>query len=146
VKKLSEQIRSRWPGSKCPVDVDEKDISEWAELAEELEKLQEQSLPDKGKKALEVAGELAAEPVQEWTPEQVREDQVKQMRNRSGRVKSTSPVVALLYELCRDHLPVGILSEKINALEAAGTAEYHFTNGWLANFVRDCADRLQWME
>jgi hypothetical protein len=63
------------------------------------------------------------------------------LRKRSGRIDSIEPVVSFLYELMRDHLPAGTVERIVrNSLGADRTT---FTNGYLAKYAEDLADRLR---
>lgn len=64
------------------------------------------------------------------------------MREASGRVDDPRPLVAFLYELVRDHLTTGALEERIDRLARADAGPFLFTNGWLAGWAQDAADRL----
>ena len=67
------------------------------------------------------------------------------LRNASGHVEDERMLVAFLYLLGRDHLPAGRISDLMNEVEqTAGPLPRSFTNGWLARFAQDCADRLTW--
>ena len=60
---------------------------------------------------------------------------------RSGEVTSTDPLVPLLYEIVRDHLPIGVIEEIVQGIEIGTT--YVFSNGWLAEYAKDAASRLR---
>ena len=68
------------------------------------------------------------------------------MRLRSGKVDSDDPLVCFLYLLARDHLPAGQVEEIMKECRAqgvgAGKQTMHFTNGWLATWAMDMANRL----
>jgi hypothetical protein len=64
------------------------------------------------------------------------------MKKRSGSVKSTDPLVSFIYDLTRDHVPSGIIEGIMNGLPKEGQ-EVEFTNGWLAEYSKDVADRLR---
>lgn len=66
----------------------------------------------------------------------------RRMRTASGAVDDARPLVALLYELARDDLPVGVFEDKIDRLVNRQGLEFQFTNGWLARWAQDAADRL----
>lgn len=66
-----------------------------------------------------------------------------ELRAATGEVDDTRPVVGLLYDLMRDHLPVGDVERLVRDSEAIGPANVClFTNGLLANYARLLADRL----
>ena len=70
-----------------------------------------------------------------------RDEQNKELRERSGSVSSTDPVVSFLYDLIRDHLPIGTVESIVRECPAVET---HFTNGYLANYCIDLAKRLRY--
>jgi len=59
---------------------------------------------------------------------------------RSGKVFAATPLVSFLYDLMRDHLPPGTVERLVREAESPGTTTY--TNGWLAMYAKDVADRL----
>ena len=63
------------------------------------------------------------------------------LRARSGNVHTNDSVVAFLYEVIRDFVPIGMV-ERIaqNSLNSNG---YSLTNGWLAMYCKDVVDRLR---
>ena len=66
------------------------------------------------------------------------------LRVRSGSISCRSPLVAFLYLLARDLVPVGRIEEFLEQVEplrehGAGAS---FSNGWLATWAADSADRL----
>ena len=63
------------------------------------------------------------------------------MRERSGTVQINSRLVSFLYELMRDHLPPGVIEEIVRASE--GESDVVYTNGWLAQYAQDIANRLK---
>lgn len=63
------------------------------------------------------------------------------LRKRSGTVKINSKLVSFLYELMRDHLPTGTVEEIVRASEQE--SEVIYTNGWLAQYAEDLANRLK---
>jgi len=67
------------------------------------------------------------------------------MREASGRVNDTRPLVAFLYNLARDEVTMGVLEDVLT--RSIGDSEdaarpFMFTNGWLAQWAQDTADRL----
>ncbi len=69
----------------------------------------------------------------------------ERMRTARGRVSDTRPLVSFLYQLARDHLAVGVVEELLDETKKSpGTPpqEVLFTNGWLAQWAKDAADRL----
>lgn len=63
------------------------------------------------------------------------------LRERSGSVDSSDPLVSLLYILIRDHLPLGVVEEVM--MRHCGPGDSRFTNGWLATYCKDLAKRLR---
>lgn len=62
------------------------------------------------------------------------------MRNASGAIDDARPLVSFLYLLLRDHLHLGDVEEIVDrATKGAGM----FTNGWLAQYAQDIANRLE---
>ncbi len=62
------------------------------------------------------------------------------LRKRSGAIKINSKLVSFLYELMRDHLPPG----KVEELARASTdPDVTYSNGWLAQYAQDIANRLK---
>jgi len=64
--------------------------------------------------------------------------------------RTTSPLVAFLYELMRDQVPVGVVGRSVLTDENARMAhdqdepfEYVLTNGHLAAYAEEVAERLQ---
>lgn len=64
------------------------------------------------------------------------------MRAASGGVVSSDPLVAFLYTLMRDHLPVGGVEVLIRDASDK-EVETTYTNGWLARIAEDQAARLR---
>lgn len=63
------------------------------------------------------------------------------LRERSGTVRINSRLVSFLYELMRDYLTPGKIEEIIRSSEKDPDVLY--TNGWLARYAEDLANRLQ---
>jgi hypothetical protein len=61
------------------------------------------------------------------------------LRERSGRVNINSKLVAFLYTLIRDHLPLGVIEELVRDSQEP---DCYYTNGWLAKYAQDLAIRL----
>lgn len=66
----------------------------------------------------------------------------ERLRLASGEVDSNDPLVGFLYDLMRDHLPVGVV-EKLVRDAGDGSVPLAFTNGWLAQVAMDQAKRLR---
>ena len=62
-------------------------------------------------------------------------------RERTGNEISKDKLIGFLYLLVRDHITPGKL-EKI-MLDISNEKEYHFTNGFLARYVKDVKERLK---
>ncbi len=62
------------------------------------------------------------------------------LKNRSGNVTIRNKLVSFLYGLLRDHLPAGSVEELV---EDSQVSEVTYTNGWLAEYAQDVANRLK---
>jgi len=62
------------------------------------------------------------------------------MREASGKVSSTDPLVSFLYLLMRDELPTGTV---VGLLKTCSDEKTVFTNGWLAKMAIYVAERLR---
>lgn len=62
------------------------------------------------------------------------------MRARTGRVDDERDLVGFLYLLGRDHVPLGAIEEA--ATQVVGKGTHQMTNGHLARWAQDLADRL----
>lgn len=62
------------------------------------------------------------------------------LRTRSGNVTYNSKLVSFLYSLLRDHLPAGEVEEIV---QASQVEEVAYTNGYLAQYAKDLAERLK---
>jgi hypothetical protein len=65
-----------------------------------------------------------------------------EMHKRSGAVHDADPLVALFYDLLRDHIQPGDLEKLVRS-----ACEHHdktmvYSNGWLAEYARDMVRRL----
>ena len=73
------------------------------------------------------------------------------MRELSGNVKSSDPLVDILYTLMRDgHVSPSnleiVVRERNDSVKKAGvngSLEVLFTNGWLANYAINLSDRIR---
>lgn len=68
-------------------------------------------------------------------------DSNDQLRERSGHITIDSRLVSFLYELMRDHVPVGTVEFIVRSSENGQPTTY--TNGWLAKYAEDLANRLK---
>lgn len=74
---------------------------------------------------------------------------VKRLRKKSGTVKDNRLLVAFLYVLMRDVVPPGVMEGTLlklsntNADESHEKQEYLLTNGYLAKYAQDLADRIE---
>lgn len=62
------------------------------------------------------------------------------LRDRSGNVWDTRPLVGLLYDLLVRRVPAGDLEDLVR--ESLGHKGFEFTNGWVARYAQDLAGRL----
>lgn len=62
------------------------------------------------------------------------------LTHRSGQIKINSRLVSFLYDLMRDHLSVGTVEELVR--EAEDEPDVNYSNGWLASYAKDLANRL----
>lgn len=63
------------------------------------------------------------------------------LRERSGEVTINGKLVSFLYELMRDYLTPGEIEKIVQDSEDEPTVVY--TNGWLAKYAEDLANRLK---
>lgn len=68
-------------------------------------------------------------------------DKTDSLRERSGHIAINSRLVSFLYELMRDHLPSGEVEALVQQSEDESNITY--TNGWLAKYAEDLANRLK---
>lgn len=59
---------------------------------------------------------------------------------RSGEVWSHSKLVSFLYQLMRDHVSFGVVEKLCDESQVTPCL---FTNGWLAQYAKDLASRLE---
>lgn len=64
------------------------------------------------------------------------------IRKASGEVDDDRPLVSFLYILARDHVPIGVIEQIIVDQLIVAEPGAAFTNGWIANWAKDLADRL----
>ena len=63
------------------------------------------------------------------------------LKTSSGSVASTDPLVAFLYDLMRDFISPGDVEKIIES--NYGEKEFHFSNGWLANYAKNIVEALR---
>jgi len=71
-----------------------------------------------------------------------KEERMEKMRQISGAQTSSDPLVSFLYGLIRDHLPAGTVERMVLDVEEELTTRL-FSNGWLAQYAMNLADRLK---
>lgn len=59
-----------------------------------------------------------------------------------NEVADNRKLVAFIYQLLRDHLPIGVVEETVREQERHGSATFVFTNGYTAKYAQEVADRL----
>lgn len=74
------------------------------------------------------------------TPEHDDEEAIRQ---RSGDIQSDDPLVSFLYDLMRDHVPVGVVETLVSDAMQVQKGGAYYTNGWLAQYAIDAAKRLR---
>lgn len=74
------------------------------------------------------------------TPQDIRDFNDK-MREKSGFIKSEDKLVSFIYELMRDHLPVGTVGALVK--NANINDETLYSNGWLAEYAKYLAEILK---
>ena len=83
-------------------------------------------------------GPADAKPCPEKEPGPPTENDL--LRERSGEVRDSSRLVAFLYDLMICHCTPGRVEEMLRRSPAG--LEFVFSNGWLARYAQDVADRL----
>lgn len=68
--------------------------------------------------------------------------EMEALRERTGRVTSSDPLVSFLYLLMRDRMTVGDVEQLVLEI-SADTPPAVFTNGHLARYAKDLAARLR---
>ena len=74
-------------------------------------------------------------------PKEIHKQRMDELREVSGGVKSEDPLVSFLYELMRDHLPVGTVETLVD--QNIWPNHVIFTNGFLANYAKNLAKILR---
>jgi hypothetical protein len=65
-----------------------------------------------------------------------------EMHKRSGAVHATDPLIALFYDLLRDHISPGVLEQLVREACLYDTTTKVYSNGWLAQYATDLVFRL----
>jgi len=68
------------------------------------------------------------------------QEQNKRMFEASGEVGTDDKFMIFIYFLCRDYLPPGAVEKVMSDVDNMESAQ--LTNGWMAQYARDVADRL----
>lgn len=69
-----------------------------------------------------------------------RQQEINTLREASGHIERDSKLISFLYELMRDHLPPGVVEKLV---QDSQVSECLYTNGWLALYAEDLANRLK---
>lgn len=67
----------------------------------------------------------------------------KTMRKRSGEKDSDDLLVGILYDLVRDHVQPSVMEKVIRDNVSIRGETQQFTNGWLASYAEDLANRIR---
>lgn len=62
------------------------------------------------------------------------------LRKASGSLNIDSKLVAFFYELLRDHLPAATVETLVR--NASADSDCYYTNGWLAKYAENLANRV----
>lgn len=65
------------------------------------------------------------------------------LRERSGSVDSSDPLVSFLYILLRDHVPAGVVEGIMQGHVEVPEKDTEFCNGFIARYAKDVAARLR---
>lgn len=69
---------------------------------------------------------------------------VVRMRHASGLVEVNDRLAAFIYLLARDHVPSGVIDRVIDyEIPQHPTTSFAVTNGWVAKWAEDAANRLR---
>ncbi len=68
-------------------------------------------------------------------------EECARMREASGSVDSNNLLIIFLYTLLRDEVTPGRIEKLLDSINT-GATEWQFTNGWLARYAEDLAQRL----
>ncbi len=80
----------------------------------------------------------------EYTP-QFPNEASRGLYERSGKVKSDSKLVGFIYDLLRDKIPPGEMERILKDGKTSNVNEnnpVYYSNGWIANYALDIANRL----
>jgi len=69
-----------------------------------------------------------------------RPPEAQALFERSGMFSTHEKLVSFLYELMRDHLPPGVVERLVQNNQETPAS---LTNGYLAQYAKDLADRLK---
>lgn len=112
----------------------------------DLESFRDRTIKDLSKLPRDVLFEIS-EAARIAHQRKVKDQNVKRLRKKSGSVKDSRLLVAFLYVLMRDHLPAGVVEGVLLKLSNDNVEdtqhEYTLTNGYLAKYAKDIADRLE---
>jgi hypothetical protein len=68
---------------------------------------------------------------------------MEDMRKRSGNIVSDRKLVSFIYLLLRDYLPAADVEKAaMDSCYEEDAKDTQFTNGWLAKYAEDLANRL----
>ena len=68
----------------------------------------------------------------------------ERLRQASGTVTDTDPLVCFLYLLARNEVPVGASESLLGEVEISSAGgDCVYTNGWVARWAQDAARRLR---
>lgn len=70
----------------------------------------------------------------------MKDDYNKKLKEESGNVVDDTKLVLFLYSLLRDHLTAGVVEELVRDSQ---DIPVEYTNGYLANYAKNLADRLK---
>jgi len=72
-----------------------------------------------------------------------RKERMEELKEDSGTITYADPLTSFLYQLLRDHLPAGEVEKIVCDVIAEGGVEVTFTNGWLAKYANNLADKIR---
>lgn len=70
-------------------------------------------------------------------------EEINRMRQASGEVSDSRRLVKFLYLLARDHMTIGQIESLLDESCFGHGGSVVYTNGWLAEWAKDAADRLE---